>query len=616
MSKRHAVSKFLRVVWTGVDGVRKVLHLVLLLFVFSIVFGALSATTPKLPQQAALIIRPVGNLVEQLEGDPYDRAIAELLGETRPETLMQDLIDGLQYARHDDRIRAVVLELDGLGGAALSKLRRLGAALDEFRESGKPVIAMAGSYGQESYYLAAHADETYMHPQGLLFLQGFGVYQNYFNAAIEKLKIDWNVFKVGTHKSAVEPFTRDSMSQEDRESMSALVEQFWTLYRGDVERARGLEEGTIDDLVGNVLHHLGAEGSLARVAVSFGLVDELLTRQELRERVAAYAGEDPDGVEGYQAAELRPYLAQMRMLRGDPSNESNIGVIVASGEIRSGTQPPGTIGGESTAELLRRAREDESVAAVVLRVDSPGGSAFASEVILNEIQALQAAGKPVVASMSSVAASGGYWISMAADEIFASPATITGSIGIFGMFPTFQRSLEALGISTDGVGTTKWSGELRLDRHMSDEAKALFQAVIEEGYRDFIVRVALYRDMSEAEVDALAQGRVWTGMNAVENGLIDELGDLDDAIAAAASLAGLEPDEYGRKYFEKELTPTEQLALQFLGTVRRLGIDSGGLFAHRSSLEELASRLADAIAPLSRFDDPNGIYAHCLCSPP
>lgn len=614
MSKRHPVSRFFRAVWSGVDGVRKVLHLLLLLFIFAIVIGALTATAPKLPQQAALVIRPVGDLVEQLQGDPYDRAIAELFGEARPETLMQDLVDGLEYARDDDRIKAVVLELDGLGNAGLSKLRRLGAAIERFRESGKPVIAMAGSYGQSAYYLAAHADQTYMHPEGVLFLQGFGVFQNYFHDAIEKLRIDWNVFKVGTHKAAVEPFTRNSMSEEDRESMSRLTGQFWTLWREDVERVRGLEEGAIDDLVSNLLDHLEAQGgSLAELAVTFGLVDELLTRQELRARVIDYAGADPDGEEGYRAAELQPYLAQARLMRGDPSNGENVGIIVAAGEILSGTQPPGTIGGESTAQLLRRAREDDSVAAVVLRVDSPGGSAFASEVILNEVEALQAAGKPVVASMSSVAASGGYWISMAADQIFASPATVTGSIGIFGMFPTFQRSLETLGIATDGVGTTRWAGQLRLDRAMSEDAKALFQAVIEEGYRDFVRRVARYRDMSESEVDRIAQGQIWTGATAVENGLVDGLGDLDEAVSAAASLAGLESDAYGRKYFEKELTPTEQLALQFLGSVRQLGVDAGSLFGHRSSLEELAARLADTISPLARFNDPNGIYAHCFC---
>lgn len=616
MSKRRMLSRFFAAIWTGVDGVRKVLHLLLLLFIFAIVVGALSATAPKLPQQAALVIRPVGDLVEQLEGDPYERAVAELLGEGRPETLVQDIVDGLKFAAGDSRIKAVVLELDDLGQAGFSKLRRIGASVDAFRESGKPVIATADSYEQGSYYLAAHADEVYMHPEGIIFLRGFGIFQNYFKTAIDKLQIDWNVFKVGTHKSAVEPYTRNDMSDEDRESMSHLLDQFWTLYSEDVEQARGLDEGTIKELVSNLLEHVRDEhGNLAAVALDAGLVDDLLTRPELQERVAKYAGEDPDSSEGYQAAELPAYLSQMRLLHGNKAKSNNVAVVVAAGEIRDGMQPPGTVGGDSTADLLRRARQDDSVQAVVLRVDSPGGSSFASEVILNEVEALRSAGKPVVASMGSVAASGGYWISMAADRIIASPATITGSIGIFGMFPTFQRSLDSLGISTDGVGSTRWAGELRPDRAMSGDAKALFQAIIDDGYQDFVRRVARHRDMPETDVETIAEGQVWTGADALANGLIDGLGELDDAVAAAASLAGLEPDDYGLKYLDKELTPTEQLALQLLGSVQHVGFETRGLLAHRSSLARIADRLADAVSPLVRFNDPKGIYAHCFCTP-
>jgi protease-4 len=609
------MGRFFRAVWTGVDGLRKVLHLLLLLFVFSIVIGALSASAPKLPQQAALVIRPAGDLVEQLEGDPYDRALAELFGDDRPQTRVQDIIDGLEFARDDNRIKAVVLELNGLGSAGLSKLQRLGASIDDFRSSGKPVIATADSYGQGSLYLASYADEVYMHPEGIVYLRGFGVYQNYYKRAIDKLKIDWNVFKVGTHKSAVEPYTRDGMSDEDRESMTRLLEQLWLTYRDDVQAARGLGDNTIDTMVSDLVAHLqAAGGSLSDVAMNFGLVDELLTRGEVNERIAAFAGADPDSVEGYFSAELPRYLSQMKMLRGDRSQGQNVAVVVASGEIRDGSQPPGTIGGDSTAELLRRALQDETVFAVVLRVDSPGGSSFASEVIRNEVEALREAGKPVVASMSSVAASGGYWISMAADRIVASPSTITGSIGIFGMFPTIDRTLDTLGISTDGIGSTQWAGELRIDRPMSDDAKLLFQAVIEDGYRDFVSRVAAHRNMSESEVDEIAQGQVWTGTDALENGLVDELGDLDLAIEAAAELAELGADEYGLRYFEKELTPTEQLVLQFLAGVRQAGLDFGQLGARQSALERLAATVVDALSPLVRFNDPRGIYAHCFCA--
>ncbi|MEX2123144.1 MAG: signal peptide peptidase SppA [Woeseia sp.] len=618
MSKRNGLGRFFSGIWTGVNGVRKVLHLLLLLFIFSIVFGIFSASAPKLPDQAALVIRPVGNLVEQLEGDPVDRALAELLGDANPQTLVQDIIDGLEFAKDDDRIKAVYFDLDDLSGGGLSKLQLIGAAIDEFRVSGKPVIAMADAYGQPSYYLASRADNVYLHPQGFLMLRGYGVYQNYYKDAIDKLKIDWNVFKVGTHKSAVEPFTRNDMSDEDRTSMTQLLAQFWAHYRDDVQNARQMEANTLDDLLANYIEHVrNAGGSTALAALESGLVDELLTREELRERIAEYAGADPENVDYFNAAELGDYLGQMRLMSGDPAKRENVAIVVAAGEILDGVQPPGTIGGDSTAEVLRRARMDESVRAVVLRVDSPGGSAFASEVIRNEIESLKQSGIPVVASMSSVAASGGYWISMAADRIYASPATITGSIGIFGMFPTFQRSLDTLGISTDGVGSSQWAGELRADRAMSDDARELVQVMIEDGYDDFIGKVAIHRDMQPEQVDRIAQGQVWTGTDALENGLIDSLGSLEDAIAAAAELAELEPDEYGVIYYEKELTPAEQLALQFLGGAAHVGLDVKSLFARRSERQLTMDRIADvvttALSPVLRFNDPKGMYAHCFC---
>jgi protease IV len=614
MSKRSALARFFGGIWTGVNGVRKVLHLLLLLFIFSIVLGVLSASSPKLPDQAALVIRPYGELVEQLEGDPFDRAMGELLGDAEPQVLVQDIIDGLQFAKDDDRIKVVLLDLDTFGGGGLSKLQRVGAAIDDFRESGKPVIAMADGYAQPSYYIASRADQVFMHPEGFLMFRGYGIYQNYFKDAIDKLKIDWNVFKVGTHKSAVEPFTRNDMSDEDRSSMTALLSQFWSHYRDDVQAARQLSDDALDDLLENYLEQLrNAGGSMAQAALDAGLVDELLTHEEVRDRVAEFAGSDPDNVEHYNAAELGDYLEQMRLVRGDLSRKDNVAIVIASGEIMDGTQPPGTIGGDSTAEVLRRARMDDSVRAVVLRVDSPGGSAFASEVIRNEIQALKEAGVPVVASMSSVAASGGYWISMAADQIYASPSTITGSIGIFGMFPTIQRSLDSLGIHTDGIGSSKWAGELRLDRAMSDDAKALVQLMIEDGYDDFISKVAMHRNMEQADVDRVAQGQVWTGTDALDHGLIDGLGGLEEAIAAAAELADLDADAFGLKYYEKVLTPAEQLTLQFLSSAAGAGLDLKGLVNRRSSLEQVAGLVAEALSPMLRFNDPKGMYAHCFC---
>ena len=601
-------------VWTGVDGFRKVLHLLLLLFVFAIFLSALSTTSPMLKSNSALVIRPVGSIVEQLEGDAYDRAIAGLVGDSKTQTLLQDILDGLEYAKDDDRIQAVVLELDSIGGTGLSKLKILGDAIDDFQLSGKPVLANADYYSQGAYYLASRADEIYMHRDGFLFFRGFGIYQNYFKSAIDKLEIDWNVFKVGTHKAAVEPFMRTNMSDQHRQSMTALLDQLWGIYRADILQARQLEDGVIVDLTDNFVDRVGqTNGHVADVYVDAGLIDSLVSRVEFQKNVLQYVGKDKDKEGQYRGTDLYDYLAERRLFEESPVKDDNVAVIVAVGQILNGSQPPGTIGGDSTAELLRRARFDKSVKAVVLRVDSGGGSVFASRVIGNEVQALRDAGKPVVASMSSAAASGGYWISMGADRIFATPATITGSIGVFGMFPTFQRTLNSIGINTDGVGSTVWAGEFRPDREMADRTKDLFQLFVNNDYDDFITLVAEHRGIDKEQVNRIAQGQVWTGTDALANGLIDEFGTLEDSIAAAAALADLEEDEYGRKYFEKELSATEQLAVDFLSSARVRAVISDATIRKTSSVDRLKAVLEQALAPMMLFNDPKGSYSHCFC---
>ncbi len=613
MSIRKTLVRLFSALWSGVDAIRKVLHLLILLIIFSVFVGAMSSTGPLIPKKAALVIKPVGNIVEQLEGDPYDRALAELMENSQPQTLVQDIVDGLKYAKDDDRITAVYLDLSAIPSGGLSKLQRIGEAIDDFRSADKIVIANADFYGQGSYYLAAHADEIYMHPEGLLLLRGFSIYQNYFKQAIDNLKIDWNVFRVGTHKSFTEPYTANRMSDPVRESMTSLLDQLWGLYKQDIQTARQLDEDTIDDLLENLIANTTSQdGELSTLAVELGFVDELLTRDDVRQRIIDIVGEDPENENTYAATELGDYLNQMRLLKGDNAADENVAIIIASGEIQNGTQPPGTIGGDSVAYLLRKARNDDSVKAVVLRVDSPGGSTFASEVIRNEVDEIKAAGKPVVVSMSSLAASGGYWISMTADRIYATQYTITGSIGVLGMFPTFQRSLETVGITTDGIGSTVWAGEFRGDREMSEDAKALFQVVINKTYDKFISNVAQYRDIDKGEVDRIAQGQVWTGNEALENGLIDEIGNIDEAIAAAAELADL--DDYGRKYFDKEMSPGEQLVVDMFGSAKHAGINLAPFSTRRPAVERLASALDKALAPLLQFNDPKGVYAHCFCT--
>jgi protease-4 len=614
VSNRNLLVRLFSAIWGGVDGVRKILHLVLLLFVFLLFFGALQDSPLVLPDRAVLVIQPYGFLVEQIEGDPFDRALAELAGDGKPQTLLQDIVDALEYAKEDDRIEVVYIELSSVLGAGLSKLQHLAAAIEDFKESGKPVIASADFMSQQSYYIAAHADQAYLHPNGILLLRGYGRFRNYYKDAIDLLRIDWNVFRVGTHKAFVEPYTRMDMSDEDRESTSRLIEQLWSLYQVDVETARELEPGTIENFTDNFSEIVAeAGGDLATAAAQYELVDDLLKRTEIRELLIDYVGPDPENPDTYKAAFMHDYLAQMRMLSGDKVRSTNVAVIVAAGDILFGTQPPGTIGGDSTAELLRRARNDDSVEAVVLRVDSPGGSAFASEVIVDEILALKEDGKPVVASMGSVAASGGYQISMYADRVFASPSTITGSIGIFGMFPTYQRTLEAIGISTDGIGSTPWTGELRPDREMSEHAKQLFQLVIDDGYQDFIGSVADSRGMEIDAVDAIGQGQVWTGMDALNNGLVDELGGLDAAIAAAAELAEISDEEFGIKNIDQELSPTEQMLIDLIGTVASLGLDVSGWAGQRSLVDDIKNSVSEKTSTLLRFNDPKGVYSHCLC---
>lgn len=607
--KNNPIVRFFRAIWSGLDGIRKVLHLIVLLFLFAILFAGLSGNAPILPSQAALRIEPAGTLVEELAGDALDRALEELTDTPQSQTLVQDIVDSLSYAKTDSRVTAVHMELSSLGGSGLSKLQQVADAMLDFRESGKPLIATADFYTQQAYYLAAHADEVYMHPEGLLFLQGFGSFRNYFADAIDKLKLDWNIFRVGTHKSFVEPFTRMDMSPEDRELTGQLVDELWSIYRTDVRVARNLTDGTVQNYADNFVELVKAVGGdPARVAISEGLVDDLLTHAEVRELLIAQVGADDHG--SYRSMDMNNYLPQARLLDTDRVRDENVAIVVASGNILAGSQPPGSIGASSTSELLRRARNDDSVRAVVIRIDSPGGSAFASDVIANEIEALQVAGKPVVASMASVAASGGYWIASGADQIFASPSTITGSIGIFGMFPTYQRTAASLGVATDGVGTTQWSGQFRPDREMSDAARGLFQLVIEDGYQDFIQRVADYREMSLAEVDAIAQGKVWTGNAALELGLVDELGALEDAVRAAAELAGLDDGTYGQFHIKTQLSPTEQFFVDLLSASAAMM----PRFSRETSLERVAGELEKLLIPLTQFNDPKGVYSHCFCT--
>src|SRR5499427_8587985 len=477
--------------WRGLDALRKVLHLILLLMLFGVLIGLLRGSVPRIPAKAALLIAPEGQLVEQLSGDPLERAVQETRGETHRETLLWDLTDSIHAAASDARIAAVALDLEKFEGAAQPTLEELAAALREFRASGKKVIAYGAEMTQERYYLAAQADEVLLDPMGFVLIDGYDRYRMYLKEALDKLGVDINVFRVGSFKSAVETFTRTNMSAEDREESRSYLTALWGSYQEAVTRARKLQPDALAKYVDTLSKTVpAAGGDAARVALQAGLVSALKTRLEFEQHVVKLVGKD-DNNDSFKAVSLDDYVRYahaQKKLKAD--GKPRVGVIVAEGEILDGEQPPGTIGGETLAKLIRQARTDHDVKAVVLRVDSPGGSVLASEQIYRELVALRGAGKPIVVSMSGYAASGGYYISAPADEIWASPATLTGSIGIFAIIPTVDRTLGKVGVNVDGVGTTPLASQMRIDRPLGQEARALLQSQIERGYDVFLQRVA------------------------------------------------------------------------------------------------------------------------------
>lgn len=603
----------IRLFWRGLDQARRfVVNVVFLVLLVAGVAWWLADRRPQVPDGSALVVAPYGDLVEQLTGAPEDQALLALLGERRPETLLRTLLEALEAARDDERIEVLLLDLDRLGGAGLSKLQTLRRAIQEFKNSGKPVIATGDFYSQPQYYLAAAADEIYLHPMGVVLLTGYGSYRNYYKEALDRLAIDWHVYRVGEYKSAVEPYLRNDMSPEAREARQRWLSLLWESYAQEVEQARGLEAGTVQryasEFAAGLERHGGDAAELAR---SVGLVTHVAHRDELRQQLIDRLGRDDEG-ESFRQIDHQSYWRAVKKPAAEGGGR--VAVVVAKGPIYDGSQLPGAVGGDSTSRLIRQAREDESVAAVVLRVDSPGGSAFASELIRREVQLTRDAGKPVVASLSSVAASGGYWISMSADEIWAAPTTLTGSIGIYAMLPTFSRSLAKLGIRNDGVGTGELAGTVRLDRPIPPTADRALELLIEQGYREFIEGVAAGRGKTLEEADLAARGRVWAGTDALRLGLVDDLGDLEEAIAAAARLAELGED-YRAWYVEPEAGWRQRLLGWLVASLgeRWAGLPSLSVFLPPLSVgvEEL---IGDTVE-LVRYRDPNGLYAYCFCDP-
>ncbi|HCH6425112.1 TPA: signal peptide peptidase SppA [Vibrio parahaemolyticus] len=597
-------------IWKSITFIRLALANLIFLLMIAVFYFAFTYTgegRPIIEKESALVMNLSGPIVEQRRYvNPMDSVAGSLLGNEMPkENVLFDIVDTIRYAKDDAKVSGLVLALRDLPETNLTKLRYIAKALNEFKASGKPVYAVGDFYNQSQYYLASYADKVYMAPDGGVLIKGYSAYSMYYKTLLEKLDVSTHVFRVGTYKSAIEPFIRDDMSDAAKESATRWVTQLWSAFVDDVTTNRNINAKVLNPTMEELLTEMkSVDGDLAQLAVKMGLVDELATRQDIRTLFAKEFGSD--GKDSYNAISYYDYLATIRPDYTLANHD--IAVVVASGAIMDGQQPRGTVGGDTVASLLRQARNDEKVKAVVLRVDSPGGSAFASEVIRNEVEALKKAGKPVVVSMSSLAASGGYWISMSADKIVAQPTTLTGSIGIFSVITTFEKGFSKLGINTDGVGTSPFSGD-GITTGLSEGASQAFQLGIEHGYKRFISLVGSNRDMTVEEVDKVAQGRVWTGQDALSFGLVDQMGDFDDAVELAAKLANV--TDYGIYWVEEPLSPTELFLQEFMNQVKvSLGVDATSLLP--KSLQPVAQQFEQDASLLQSFNDPKGQYAFCL----
>jgi protease-4 len=481
-----------------------------------------------------LVLDLQGALVEESPGGLRDKVLGELQGQATDSVRLRDLQMALALAEKDPRIDRVLLKLDDFKGAGLASLREAAAALEKFKTSGKPVMAWSAGYDQRQYYLAAHASQVAVHPMGTVFIEGFGRQRNYYKEALDKLGIEANLIRVGQYKSAGEPFILSQASAQALKAEAHVYDALWQLYTEGIEQARKLPPGSVVQHIDSLPGALQAvQGDAGQLVKDWKWVDQLQTFESLRQTLMSTVGKDEDG-KTFRQVGFKDYLrAQYQPVKGE-----HIAVIVAQGEIGDGRAPAGKIGGLSTSDLIRKATEDEDVKAIVLRVNSPGGSVLGSELIRDQLRIARENGKPVVVSMGDVAASGGYWIAMSADQIWADASTITGSIGVFAMLPTGEGLMRKLGVNTGGYRTTWLAGAYDPRKALDPRVQALVQSGVEHIYADFIGKAAQARKLEVAQVDALAQGRIWTGAQAQAHGLVDRVGSFNDAVDAAREFVG------------------------------------------------------------------------------
>lgn len=614
------IAKVFKGLWTGLNFSRRlVLNLLFVLLVILFIVAITSDEDEiKVADTSVLRLNLNGPIVEEKTYvDPVEAAIndATMGNEAPAEILLDDIIEVIDQASKDERISVMLLDLQKMPSAHLNKLKQITDAIERFKAQNKQVIATGYYYTQAQYYIAAHADEIAMHPYGGVAIEGYGMYPLYFKDALEKLAVTQHIFRVGTFKSAVEPFIRNDMSDAAKEANRVWLGALWQEYKRDVAAVRPFDESNFDETMDELLTKMQAvNGDSGKYSLENQWVDSLKTNQQIRQQLIDIVGAEETG-KTFNQVSFHEYLSLVKppMEFDNPITEK-VAVVVAKGTIVDGERKAGEIGGDSTAALLRKARLDDKVKAVVLRIDSGGGSMFASEVIRAEVLALKAAGKPVIASMSSVAASGGYWIASAANEIWAAPSTITGSIGVFGSFMTFENSMAKLGVYSDGVATTEMAG-LSITRPLNEKMAQVIQLSVEDAYRRFLDVVADARHMTPEQVDSIAQGRVWIASQAKELGLVDKLGNKQDAIEAAAALAKL--DFYEVKTIKHSLTPQEQMMQDIFGNASVKAFIGGStttqsVLASQTDLNSIVKKLSTEINDLKDYNDPQHIYSRCL----
>ena len=603
------IRRFFRFIGKVVNVIRHLISLLFVVFFLIIIGGMFADDIQPMPDKGALYLAPSGVLVDQRSYiDPFAQALSQS-DHRDAETLVRDIVDALDYAQYDERITHILLDTNYLAGGGIAKLEEISSALQRFKKSGKPIIAIGDNFSQQQYFLAAHADEIIINPMGRIMLTGFGSYTSYYKEALDKLKVNMHIFRVGKYKSAVEPFIANSMSDEARADRRELIDSLWKFYTSQVEHLRGLPTGAIDDLVNNMHSRLvSANGDVSAMALDQGLVDRVATRSETHNYLQQIL---PTSNGDFASVGMPAYLNHIKLgkLNAVDKTKPKVALVVASGNIIDGNQPEGTVGGDTIASIFKEIQDDEKVKAIVLRIDSPGGSAFASDVIRDAIAETRKNNIPVVVSMGSYAASGGYWIATESDLVMAMSTSITGSIGVFGVIPTFEDSLQALGIHSDGVGTSSISGMLQLDQPMTPQAAMIIQSGVEHVYTRFLSLVANSRNSTPSDIHKIAQGRVWTGEKALQLGLVDELGDLNDAIKSAATLAGI--SDYKVDYRRKKLSFLEQAMMEINGNisaaVTAVGLDSW----LPKSLQRAVIKVLEPLEIFNTLTDPNGLYLYC-----